>query len=274
MIFVWYYSFTGVYLASMVKLFIRYQKARFSNVQRLVNQLAQSMDAEALHTLRVELKRVRFLKTILDQHEKPRKVDKAYKPFKKLFEQVGKIRGQHVNMHRLSKTLKQNDESKARKHFKRKQKHLEKQFNDMITHHTSGLSQGMLAMDAMLKNMPELSEKDFLKHLIKQVGKRINLKTPTRKWHAGRHALKSVIYSAELSNALASKIASVFNMAVIVNLEDAIGDWHDFTILLNGKSAKWLTENDMKKMRRKRKIEQKRIGKLMPQVFRLGNTTP
>ena len=253
MIFVWYYSFTGVYLASMVKLFIRYQKARFSNVQRLVNQLAQSMDAEALHTLRVELKRVRFLKTILDQHEKPRKVDKAYKPFKKLFEQVGKIRGQHV---------------------KRKQKHLEKQFNDMITRHTSGLNQGMLAMDAMLKNMPELSDKDFLKHLIKQVGKRINLKTPTRKWHAGRHALKSVIYSAELSSALASKIASVFNMAVIVNLEDAIGDWHDFTILLNGKSAKWLTENDMKKMRRKRKIEQKRIGKLIPQIFRLGNPTP
>jgi CHAD domain-containing protein len=244
-----------------------YQKVRFTNILKLIGKLALAMDAETLHDLRVELKRVRFLKGILVQHKKKKEVDKAYEPFRKLFKKLGEIRGQHVNLYRLSTTVKKVVEPTALKHFQSKRERLEQKLKRRLSKSNNALHESMLAMEAMIVLLPDWSEADFIKSLKKQVVKKIKKKTPEKDLHPARHALKAIIYSAELSGSLASKIGSTFNMEVVVNLEDAIGDWHDLSLLLKGKSGDLLTPKAKKQILKKKKAELKRIRQLIPNLL-------
>jgi CHAD domain-containing protein len=244
-----------------------YQKVRFTYIQKLIGKLGQTMDAETLHDLRVELKRVRFLKTILVQHKKKKEVNKAYEPFKKLFKQLGKIRGQQVNLYRLSTTRKKGVEASAQKHFQRERETLEQKLKKSLTKSVNALRESMLAMEDMVALLPDWSEADLIKSLQKQVSKKIKKKTPEKNLHRARHVLKSIIYSAELSSSMASKIGSTFNMETVISLEDAIGDWHDLSILLKGKTSDLLTVQAKKQIRRKKKGELKRIYRLIPELL-------
>lgn len=226
------------------------------------------MDAETLHDLRVELKRVRFLKNVLRENgEKKNKLDKAYKPFKNLFSQLGKIRGQHVNLYRLNSALKHNIEPIAQKHFHNKREKLERKLNETLSKNVDSLRTGMIAMESLVEQILEWEEASFVQSLKKQVRKRINKKTPDEKFHPVRHILKAVVYSSEISSSMAEAIGKIFNMDVVVNLEDAIGDWHDLSILLKGKSGKLLTKKAKKRINKKKKTERKRIKQLIPELF-------
>lgn len=244
-----------------------YQKVRFANILKYIGKLAQAIDAETLHDLRVELKRVRFLKTILIHHKKKKDVDKAYAPFKKLFEKLGEIRGPHVNLYRLNTTLRMGVERKAQKHFQSKRERLEQNLRKYLVKSVDALRDSMAVMEAMIALLPNWNETDFLKSIKKQVDKKINKKTPEKNLHRARHALKAVIYSAELSSGMALKIHSTFNMETVVSLEDAIGDWHDLSILLKGKSGHLLTAKAKKQIQKKKKDELKRIRQLIPTLI-------
>jgi CHAD domain-containing protein len=244
-----------------------YQKVRFANILKLMGKLEQAMDADTLHDLRVELKRVRFLKGILSQHKKKKEVDKAYEPFKKLFKKLGKIRGQHVNQYRLSTVLKNVVETTAQKHFQNKRERMEQKLRESLSKNVRSLHEGMFILKTIVAQLPKWNEKVFLRSLKKQVARKINKKTTEKNLHPARHTLKSVIYSAELSNSLASKISSAFNMETLVNLEDAIGDWHDLSILLKGKSGDLLTPKAKKEILKKKKTELKRIQQLIPNLL-------
>jgi CHAD domain-containing protein len=243
-----------------------YQKLRFTNILKLIGKLMLAMDTETLHDLRVELKRVRFLKTILVQHKKKKDVARAYAPFKKLFKKLGEIRSQHVNLYRLSTTLKQGAEPTALKHFQGKREKLEQKLKKSLAKSVNALRESMLALEIMIALLPNWSESDFLKSVKKQVAKKINKKTSEKNLHPARHVLKSVIYSVELSGSMASKINSTFNIEVVVNLEDAIGDWHDLSLLLKGKSGDLLTPKAKKQILKKKKAELKRIRQLIPNL--------
>ena len=122
-------------------------------------------------------------------------------------------------------------------------------------------------MEPMMALLPEWNENDFFKSIKKQVSRKINKKTSEKNLHQARHVLKSVIYSAELSSSMATKISSTFSMETVVSLEDAIGDWHDLSILLKGKSGDLLTTKAKKRIQKKKKDELKRIYQLIPELL-------
>jgi CRISPR/Cas system CSM-associated protein Csm2 small subunit len=86
--------------------------------------------------------------------------------------------------------------------------------------------------------------------------------------HGVRHLLlKAILYSAELSSVLANKIHNLFNMAVVHDLEDAVGDWHDLSLLLRGKTVKLLKSKTRRKIKAKKQEELKRIHHQIPKLF-------
>ena len=253
---------------------VSYQKIRFANILKLIGKLTLAIDAETLHDLRVELKRTRFLKTIIAQYEKKQLVKRAYEPFKKLFKKLGKVRGQQVNLYRLGTTLPDDAESKARQHFQSKHQKLEKKLKKSLKKCEADLQAGITAMNTMIKQLPDWDETEFLKALKRQVAKHFNKKTSEKPLHRGRHVLKAVIYSSELSKRMASKVGSWFNLETVINLEDAIGDWHDLSLLLRGKSGHLLTRKAKKQIIKKKKAELKRIRLLIPDLILSNPTTP
>lgn len=232
----------------------------------LIEKLIISMEAETLHDLRVELKRVRFIKNILATHYKTNTLAKAYKPFKKLFKKLGELRGQHVNLYRLAATLKNNADTAARKHFEQKRQKLETKIKLGLELRKERLASGMHTLKKLVANLPEWNEKSYLKQLKKQAIRKVNKHTPTQELHKARHLLKAVVYSAELSDSTALNIGRTFNMTVVANLEDAIGDWHDLSLLLKGKTGQMLTRKAEVQIKQKRKAELKRIRKLIPNL--------
>ncbi len=246
---------------------ISYQQTRFASVLTLAKRLANNTDDETLHELRVELKRVRFIKNLLLQYLKDSRINKAYKPFRKLFKRLGKIRGQHVNIYRLKTVLNNQGEVSAQKRFETKKQKLEEQLHQSINKSTDDLHKGINALNLFALRIQSWSDDDFVRSLKKQVKKKLNKRTSEKKLHGARHLLKAVVYSTELSPELAGKISSVFNMSVVANLEDAIGDWHDLSLLLKGKTVQLLKSKVKRKIESKKRLELKRVRQQIPKLF-------
>jgi CHAD domain-containing protein len=246
---------------------ISYQQTRFSNVLTLTEKLANNPDDETLHDLRVELKRVRFIKNVLSQFLEDSQINKAYKPFRKLFEKLGKIRGQHVNMYKLKTALTNTSEASAQKHFEIRKQKLEEKFRKSINKSTDDLHTDINALNAFALRIKSWNNDDFVHSLKKQVRKKVNKRTSKKNLHGARHLLKAVMYSAELSPELAGKISSVFNMSIVNDLEDAIGDWHDLSLLLKGKTVKLLKSKTKREIEGEKRLELKRVRKQIPKIF-------
>jgi CHAD domain-containing protein len=246
---------------------ISYQQTRFANVLTLTKRLAQHTDDETLHDLRVELKRIRFIKNVVLQYLEDSGINKAYKPFRKLFKKLGKIRGQHVNIYRLKTTLTNTSEPSAQKHFEKKKQRLEEQLLHLINKSMDGLHAGINTLNKFALRIKAWSDDDFVRSLKRQVRKRITKRTTKKNLHRARHLLKAVMYSAELSPVLAKKIHKVFNVPVVKHLEDAIGDWHDLSLLLKGKTVQLLKSKTRRKIEGKKQQELKRVSHQIPKLF-------
>lgn len=246
---------------------ILYQQTRFTNVSGLVKHLAERMDEETLHQLRVELKRVRFIKNILCDYVEESTIDKAYKPFRELFKQLGKIRGQHVNIYRLNTVLNNSNEQTIQKKFENKKQKLEQHLQHFIDQNAYGLQKSMDRFILLASQINTWNNDEYVRSLKKQVKRKINQRTPKKRLHHGRHLLKAVLYSTELSSGVAAKINSIFNISVVADLEDAIGDWHDLSLLLKQKSARLLKQKTKRKIKEKKHQELKRVRQQIPKLF-------
>jgi hypothetical protein len=174
-----------------------------------------------------------------------------------------------VSIYRLNSSLDNSTETSAQRHFQSKKEKLEKQLKESILAETADLNKAMEKMNGLASEIKSWKDDAFVRSLKKQVRKKINAKTPKEKLHNGRHLLKAVIYSTELSPVMAGKISSVFNMTVAANLEDAIGDWHDLSLLLKGKSSRLFTQKAKQKIQTKKKAELKRVRQQIPNLLLL-----
>jgi CHAD domain-containing protein len=246
---------------------ISYQQTRFARVLALAQQLPQHADDDRLHELRVELKRVRFIKNVLFGYLEDDRISRAYAPFRKLFKKVGKVRGQYVNLYRLQSVANQRNEAAAQKKLAARKQKLEQRVQQFIRHHMEDLQNGRQAFAAFTLKINTWNDDEFVRTLKKQVKRKINTKTSKKNLHGGRHLLKAVLYSAELSPELAGKISRVFNMARVADLEDAIGDWHDLALLVKGKTVKLVKSKTRRKINAKKQKELKRIRQQIPKLF-------
>jgi CHAD domain-containing protein len=255
------------YLVTMENPLHSYQEERFKRVLALAKKLDVLLDSETLHELRVELKRVRFIKNIIKELLGTESIDIVWKPLKKLFKELGEIRGQHVNIYRLNTTLGDSSKTSAYKHFNKKQVKLQERFHKNLNRKIVKLDILVATWHSLVLRLPAWNDAQFIHHLKKQIAKKINQKTATKDLHAARHLLKAVIYSTELSPAMSIEVGKVFDIPVAIKLEDAIGDWHDLTLLSDSKFNQLLKKKASKKIKLKKKAELKLVRQLIPNLF-------
>lgn len=246
---------------------ISYQQTRFANVLTLAKRLAHQSDDETLHMLRVELKRVRFIKNVLSQYLDDARINKAYKPFRKLFKKLGKIRGQQVNTYRLKTTVDNLSEASTEQRFIKKKEKLEQHLRQTISKSTDKLHKGINTLNIFALKIKSWDDDAFVHSLIKDVKRKVKKRIPEKKLHGVRHLLKAVLFSSELSSELTKKVNSVFNLAAVRDLEDAIGDWHDLSLLLSGKTIRQLKSKNKRKIEDKKRQELKRVRQQIPKLF-------
>ena len=223
-------------------------------------------DPETIHSLRVELKKIRFLKSLLKQYVPKAKVKKAYRPFKVLFNEAGKLRGEQVNEYRKAQA-ERGDESGLSDTNKKIQK-LELQFCKSVYKHHKNLKKGMERMNNRMQGFPLLYPKKFVENLTYQLLQNLTPKTLKKELHHNRHLLKGILYSAEIAPSVSGLIKKRFDLDLVLKLEDAIGDWHDLSILLRKakKKSSLLSAKGMEAARRKRN---EKVTFIYQSIFRL-----
>ena len=236
---------------------ISYAKTRFENIQKLINELAKGINSETVHRLRVELKRIRFVVQVIKYYCPKVKAKKVYKPFKVFFDELGEARGEQVNLYRKEQSESDNgetgQETKSAKLLK-----LEKKLIRSLPDYKMKLDDSRVKFLSKLNKLPPVTPRIFVANLSRQLVKRLNPKTEKKELHESRHLLKGIIYASEISPGIDSHLKSKFDMNLMLELEDAIGDWHDLSILIRRNERKNILTSkglDNAKRTRQKKLE-------------------
>jgi CHAD domain-containing protein len=191
-----------------------------------------NVDPESIHVLRVELKRVRFLAGLIKRYVPKAKLKKAYRPFKTLFKAAGELRGEQVNIYRKEQS-EHGDEVTLHRGTTKKIQKLGRKFAELLIRQRKKIRKGMSRLTAAMEKFPSLSQQMFVDELTTQLLNNLTPETPKKELHQNRHRLKGILYSAEIAPSVSALIKKRFDLNHILKLEDAIGDWHDLTILLH-----------------------------------------
>ena len=188
------------------------------------------IDAELVHAIRVELKRIRFLVMLLKYYCPEVPIKKSYKFFKILFKQLGILRGEHVNAYRKSQS---EEEGSAEGERTKKQLKFEKDLIASIPGFLKSMAGSTRKLLRKFESFPVITTQIFARNIIDQLLESLTVYTPKKKLHHNRHLLKGVIYAAEITPTVSLILKRRFSLDLILKLEDAIGDWHDLSILIH-----------------------------------------
>ena len=214
------------------------------------------------HDLRVRLKRIRFLKGLLNQQELLRG-KKSFRPYDTLFRQAGRIREYQVHAFLLEKFgVEYRDESYP-KHFRKKEKQLIRKWKkgamkllQIIVLRYTRIQHILLKWEQSIPN--------FTGHLKQNLEATFGVSIPDDQLHQSRKFLKAVLYSTELDPFVKRQINRFCRIHVAEQLEDAIGDWHDMYVLLHEHPEEEVNSRLRMEMQR----ERKKIDRLIPKLLR------
>lgn len=198
-----------------------------AEVVRLCAHLRETPSAEGLHHLRVQLKRIRFLRKLM-KHYGPPQSARLFLPYVQLFNGAGKIRGHQVNRYRMQGTAAPPD-AREKKLLRIFLKQLPRSKQQLV------LAAPHIAHQWSSVKLPGVAA--YGNRLAARIKKRITPLLFTHQLHRSRKLLKELIYSAEVSNALHTCLHTRFNMQAAAELEDKIGDWHDLALALRTRVA-------------------------------------
>jgi CHAD domain-containing protein len=229
----------------------RYQQQYQSFANHFDHIRAEGFTEEEIHRLRVDIKKIRAMLTLMELASKGRFNRKKHlKFFDRLFEHAGNLRETHVNQTILDE-LEQDEcfgaaplqgaianyrdhlvllESRAQQrlaqwlqHFKqRKLKKLNRRLKEKLA--------------ALNDNTVIESAEHFI---ARKAGKITRLRaslTGDRQLHKIRIHLKSMVEICQLANSMAPDGVLQKKIEHIKNLESLIGRWHDYTVLISSVS--------------------------------------
>lgn len=212
-------------LGTSIKIYFRQVH---DEVLRLCAVLQERPSAETIHDLRVQLKRVRFLRNLF-KHYGSRESARLFRPYIELFDAAGEIRGYQVNRYRLEGSV---STPKAR------EQGLQDRFAKNLNRSAQEIGAAFTRVEALLAVVRFPGAAAYCNRLAERVGKRITPFLFTHQLHHTRKLLKELIYSTELCEPLRQRIYSRFRLNVANELEDKIGDWHDLALALRSPQLK------------------------------------
>lgn len=226
------------------------------------------LEEEWLHQLRVNLKRIRYVHSIMKRcgarHSK-----KLFKHYQKLFNWAGKIRAHHVSLYRIKKHALETEAEEAQQKFQTNSLKTHQKFNKTIGLFLAKAPARLEEIKIEFEHTAAVSPEEFLSDLKDRVQEIATSTLPLSKWHRSRKLLKEVVYSTELSEAIKKHIENSFHLKTIVVLEDAIGDWHDLKLLLKKKNPlkPALQKESQKNLKSEYRKERDKVKLLLPQIL-------
>lgn len=207
----------------------KFLRKRCHDIRYHVKDFCARHDPEALHLLRVEVKKLKAFVYLLQQGTHHHHIQ--IKGLKKLYRQAGEIRSVEINKQILQELNWENQE------LNDKQNQTLKAASEGFCHHASHYRQEVNRVQQDLEKDIEDIKPGKVRSLFKQGVEKLALffsaaSMEVNALHSARKEVKSLMYlHALLPTALATSLG--LDTTYLDNLQTKLGDWHDKVVTLS-----------------------------------------
>jgi CHAD domain-containing protein len=218
----------------------KYFEKRIQVLDRILKNPVRQYNPEQLHQLRIEIKKISALFTMLKKTDPNFQKEKTKAPFEMIYSQAGRIRSVQVEENMLKKLAKNGFNKSFLSHLKiikSEEKAIFSRLNN--NSHAGGIHQTSTRLFPMLMNADGKKIKSFIR---KKGNKIENLlkkkKIDPKDGHELRKQIKAWYYLAKSLDMYTKKLLSEVN-----KLQDLLGTWHDWC-MLEKDLKKWKDRDD------------------------------
>jgi CHAD domain-containing protein len=197
-------------------------------------------DPEAMHQVRVSMKKIRVYLGFLETYGRHRKqTRKIHRQLNKFFREAGCMREIQVHLYWLVKHHKQAIASrlKLKSQLRKKENAFIRQIPSIISELDSLFSSAITCHPA---NLGSGKAKKFLDRSFDHVCRVLFTKPGPEEWHELRKKIKLVLYCRNWLDEEALRSHVIFSyLSDLDHLQDHIGKWHDLLLLSHLLQAEW-----------------------------------
>lgn len=233
----------------------KFTHTRISRLKKLLKKYSSLPDSETLHSIRVEIKKIKASLQAIGSSDKKFKSHKKFLSFRDIFRKAGAIREQEL----VSQLLLKYDIPGASPEFLPEKQEAEERFKEdlpVFLRHIDDLK------NTVFKAVRKTSKKDFLKYLDKtkkQVKRGLYPGVNTGTLHKTRKNAKTFLYLSPVAGSTGKKYRKFLEA-----FENIAGNWHDKQSLLALHS---LGEADKETLRSASKQDENGIERLARKFY-------
>lgn len=214
----------------------KYVEERWKNMQQHFFLFCHYQDPNALHQMRVMIKKIHSLvKLYTFTFPEKNELKLIFKPVRKIFKNAGIIRESQIHLLNLEKTGIRNEQ-------------LEIRLNEIIRVETEKFLKRQKKYGKILENQLAEFQKEispitkkqsrlFVNANLKYAFTNLQRKKHLSQLHESRKSLKSILHLSELFIP-ETQSKKILNMEYLTQLTETLGNWHDLY-----KTEVWLEEN-------------------------------
>jgi CHAD domain-containing protein len=249
----------------------KYLNKHWKKMQNGLKTYLKTGDKEQLHTLRVEVKKLRAMLTLMQTITRNKKLLKLFKPVKTVFKHAGEIRNSQINLELAQQYQLHNEEFEysQRQHMEQ----CAEEFKQKAPEYIKKLKRANHRIKSSLRRVPDKSVAGFYKNQLKQIAGSLAIPHFDEGLHDCRKQMKILMYNYGLSEkALQNRVD--FNEPYIDDLQSHIGNWHDHILAIELFASPEIQDGPvMSKIKRENRKTEKNITELT-RDFMYKATTP
>lgn len=198
----------------------KYLLKRQLDIQHQLHDFAESRSPEALHKLRVEIKKI---KAIMKLYKDEKKTAIELKPAREMFQHAGVIREAGINL-QIVKQFHISYPAFTANAKRIVQKESEKFSLDMV-HYDKQIGSMIRSLMKLLHPIRNSDIKDWVTRQLRKIAAIVTTSS-TDKFHQARKKIKNLIYVHGIFHKQLAAVLPV-NIDYLDQLQDIIGKWHD-----------------------------------------------
>ncbi|MDQ3108375.1 MAG: CHAD domain-containing protein [Bacteroidota bacterium] len=202
---------------------------RAKSVDHCLRDFGKKPEQETLHRLRVEIKKIKAILLLQKGSFNDEKLPDEFSKVRKVFRKAGAIRAAALNIDMLKQHKIRSPEMKRIQSLTIKNE--SKRFRSQTDVYRKKISKSLRFFQRRIINIKDESILLLFRHELNQLSGFFRARLGTNQLHDCRKKLKNLLYVFDsLSPAIAKKIK--LNKLYLKKLEEAIGQWHDVTDLI------------------------------------------
>lgn len=181
-------------------------------------------DQEALHRLRVQIKKVRAMLVFFELTTGKHKLLIRFKPVKKIFKYAGSIRNAHVNLQLSGKYNLKNEV------FETGQRQIIDEGATIFKHNRKKFVKKIkFTFKKIKKRVSRISDHSIAGYYqiqLEKIASGLSISDFTEGMHKNRKLIKNLVYNHKLAEKALNN-SLTFNKTYLDKLQESIGKWHD-----------------------------------------------